>query len=149
MATHLKFGPKLFKLFILNMTFFLSNFEKRITNTYVKGEVNWKVISWYLISSTCVIMILYVSKDSQVMIHVKNLVFLWICNKTFWEIWLPRQNLYLLTKDACLLKAEYIKCYPNKIDNYDIKTYKLVDSGNNYCLTFDIFTGITHYLLTV
>ena len=34
------------------------------------------------------------------------------------------------------------KCYnPKKIEKYHIKSYKVVDSTNNYCLVFDLYVG--------
>ena len=34
------------------------------------------------------------------------------------------------------------KCYnPKKIEKYHIKSYKLVDSTNNYCLRFELYVG--------
>jgi len=35
-----------------------------------------------------------------------------------------------------------------KIDKYHIKTYKVVDSSNNYCLMFALYTGVHNYPLT-
>ena len=34
------------------------------------------------------------------------------------------------------------KCYnPSKLDKYHIKTFKVVDSSNNYCLELDLYVG--------
>ena len=64
--------------------------------------------------------------------------------KRFSEVWSPRQNLSI--DEGCIpFKGRiHFRCYnPKKIDKYHIKTFKLVDSSNNYCLKFRLYTGTT------
>ena len=63
--------------------------------------------------------------------------------KRFPDVWCPRQNLSI--DEGCIpFKGRiHFRCYnPSKIDKYHIKTFKLVDSSNNYCVNFDLYTGI-------
>ena len=65
------------------------------------------------------------------------------------EVWFPRQ--YLSIDEGCIpFKGRvHFKCYnPSKIDKYHIKTFKLVDSTNNYCLKFDLYVGIEEEKIT-
>ena len=66
--------------------------------------------------------------------------------KRFSEVWSPRQNLSI--DEGCIpFKGRiHFRCYnPSKIDKYHIKTFKLVDSSNNYCLKFRLYTGTSEY----
>ena len=63
------------------------------------------------------------------------------------DLWQPRQ--YLLIDEGCIpFKGRiHFKCYnPSKIDKYHMKTFKLVDSSNNYCLKFDLYVGLQDYI---
>jgi len=66
--------------------------------------------------------------------------------RRFGEVWAPRQHLSI--DEGCIpFKGRiHFRCYnPSKIDKYHIKTFKLVDSSNNYCLKFRLYTGTTNY----
>ena len=59
------------------------------------------------------------------------------------KIWWPRQ--YLSVDEGCIpFKGRiHFRCYnPSKIDKYHMKTFKLVDSTNNYCLKFKLYVAI-------
>ena len=59
------------------------------------------------------------------------------------KIWWPRQ--YLSVDEGCIpFKGQiHFQCYnPSKIDKYHLKTFKLVDSTNNYCLKFELYVAI-------
>ena len=58
------------------------------------------------------------------------------------EFWQPWQ--YLSIDEGCIpfMGKIHFKCYNlSKIDKYHMKTFKLVDSSNNYCLKFDLLVG--------
>ena len=60
----------------------------------------------------------------------------------FLELWIPSQNLSI--DEGCIAFKGRInfKWYnANETDKYHIKSYKVVDSSNNYCLRFDIYVG--------
>ena len=61
---------------------------------------------------------------------------------SFANMWTPRQN--LLIDEGCIAfkGCIHFKCYnSSKIDKYHLKTYKLVDSSNNYCCKFELYCG--------
>ena len=63
-------------------------------------------------------------------------------SSSFTVMWIPRQNLSI--DEGCIAFKGNIsfKYYnPKKIDKYHIKSYKVVDSSNNYCLRFDLYVG--------
>ena len=71
----------------------------------------------------------------------KKLFFLSVTERLS-ELWQPLQ--YLLIDDGCILfkRRIHFKCYnPCKIDKYHMKTFKLVNSSNNYCLKFALYVG--------
>ena len=60
----------------------------------------------------------------------------------FSELWIPRQNLSI--DEGCIAfkgRINFKCCNANKINKYHIKSYKVFDSSNNYCLRFDIYVG--------
>ena len=62
--------------------------------------------------------------------------------QSFKSAWTPRQHLSI--DEGCIgFKGRVsFKCYnPNKIEKYHMKTFKVVDSSNNYCLEFDLYVG--------
>ena len=62
--------------------------------------------------------------------------------RSFAEKWVSRQNLSI--DEGCIAFKGRVsfKCYNgSKIDKYHIKSYKVVDSSNNYCLQFDLYVG--------
>ena len=64
----------------------------------------------------------------------------------FSERYSPREQ--LLIDEGCIpFKGNvHFKCYnPKKISKYHIKSFKVVDSTNNYCLMFDLYTGDRSY----
>ena len=62
--------------------------------------------------------------------------------RSFAEKWVPYQNLSIDEGCIALKGSMSFKCYNgSKIDKYHIKSYKVVDSSNNYCLQFDLYVG--------
>ena len=59
------------------------------------------------------------------------------------ELWWPRPNLSIDEGYVPFKRRTHFKFYnPSKIDKCRMKTFKLVDSSNNYCLKFDIYVGL-------
>ena len=59
---------------------------------------------------------------------------------SFTTSWVPRQNLTIDEGCVAFKGRVAFKCYnPKKIDH--IKSYKVVDSSNNYCVRFDLYVG--------
>ena len=85
----------------------------------------------------------YPSKDSPGYDPPKKIGFLFTSLKSsFTSHWTPRQHLAI--DEGCIRFKGKIgfKCYnPKKIEKYHLKTYKLVDSSNNYCLRIELYVG--------
>ena len=62
----------------------------------------------------------------------------------FSTLWTPRQHISI-DEGAVPFKGNiHFRVYnPNKPDKYGIKTFKLCDSTNGYCCSFDIYVGET------
>ena len=57
-------------------------------------------------------------------------------------MWIPRQNLSIDEGSIACKGHVSFKCYnPQKIDKYHIKSFKVIDSSNNYCLRFYLYVG--------
>ena len=62
--------------------------------------------------------------------------------ESFWKVWSPRQHLSIDEGSIPFKGRVSFKCYnPSKPDKYHIKTFKVVDSSNNYCLELDLYVG--------
>ena len=62
--------------------------------------------------------------------------------ESFRKVWSPRQHLSIDEGSIPLKGRVSFKCYnPSKPDKYHIKTFKVVDSSNNYCLELDLYVG--------
>lgn len=62
--------------------------------------------------------------------------------ESFATCWSPRQHLSVDEGSIPFKGRVSFLCFnPNKPDKYHIKTFKVVDSSNNYCLDLDIYVG--------
>ena len=61
----------------------------------------------------------------------------------------PRQPLSIDVGSKPFKGNVGFKCFnPSKPDKYHIKSFKIVDSSNNYCLVFDLYVGNKYETLT-
>ena len=67
-----------------------------------------------------------------------------ILQERFQAVWTPRHHISI-DEGTILFKGNiHFKVFnPMKPDKYGIKTYKVCDSTNTYCLVFDLYVGQT------
>ena len=76
------------------------------------------------------------------MIPGKNLELFTRLRESFGNLWSPRQHLSVDEGSIPFKGCVSFLCFnPNKPAKYHIKTFKVVDSSNNYCLDVDIYVG--------
>ena len=65
-----------------------------------------------------------------------------ILQEKFQTVWTPRKHVSIDEGTVPFKGHVHFKVYnPNKPDKYGIKTFKLCDSSNSYCYSFDIYVG--------
>ena len=61
---------------------------------------------------------------------------------TFSHMWVCRQSMSVDEGTIPYKGRVHFKCFnPSKPDKYHLKTFKVCDSSNGYCYSFDLYTG--------